>query len=337
MSAPCHNGGACLDSFTPSACVELASQSVAADAAKCSEVNFTQEDAVDRASCQAVTTIRSANVPACRYGADYDLPVDSYGCSCNPGFTGVVCEVDVNECISNPCKHGGMCVESSMVKFNISANTYGPHGNESISDELAAAVASALAHNESGGLSYNTYICDCLGWDGFNCEVDIDECASMPCENGGVCLDSLSGYEERQVLHADRSLGTRLPEPFFTRLFEALTIPVGDFLCRCPAGWAGDKCHIDADECLSAPCYNGEACAESSTDPALAPNEYRCTCATGWASPNLGCTVNIDECASDPCQNGAECYDGLDEFACNCIDGFAGDVCDEDVDVCWYW
>ena len=26
-----------------------------------------------------------------------------------------------------------------------------------------------------------------------------------------------------------------------------------------------------------------------------------------------------------------------DGFACNCVDGFAGDVCDEDVDVCWYW
>ena len=32
------------------------------------------------------------------------------------------------------------------------------------------------------------YECDCVtGWSGFLCDVDIDECLSLPCRNGGAC------------------------------------------------------------------------------------------------------------------------------------------------------
>lgn len=34
-----------------------------------------------------------------------------YSCSCNPGYTGLNCENEINECYSNPCKNGGQCVD----------------------------------------------------------------------------------------------------------------------------------------------------------------------------------------------------------------------------------
>ena len=57
---------------------------------------------------------------------------------------GVNCEVDVNECASNPCQNSARC--------------------------------------EDG---VNRYTCQCiLGFDGVNCEVNADPCAGVTCLNG---------------------------------------------------------------------------------------------------------------------------------------------------------
>jgi len=37
-------------------------------------------------------------------------------CKCSLGYTGRLCEQDINECESNPCQNGGRCVESCGAK-----------------------------------------------------------------------------------------------------------------------------------------------------------------------------------------------------------------------------
>ncbi len=32
-------------------------------------------------------------------------------CTCKPGYTGQYCERNVDECLSSPCKNGGICVD----------------------------------------------------------------------------------------------------------------------------------------------------------------------------------------------------------------------------------
>ena len=103
--------------------------------------------------------------------------------------------------------------------------------------------------------------------------LDIDDCASSPCQNGGKCIDG-----------------------------------VASFTCQCDPGWAGDVCDeskynakkvldvnfvtkksslldrwvkiyysifADVDECASHPCQNGATCIDEI-------NDYSCDCAAGF-------------------------------------------------------
>lgn len=62
---------------------------------------------------------------------------------------------------------------------------------------------------------------------GSRCELEINECLSNPCLNGGVCEDQAGGY-----------------------------------ICSCAVGFSGDHCEVDVDECYSAPCLNGGQCQD---------------------------------------------------------------------------
>ena len=42
---------------------------------------------------------------------------------------------------------------------------------------------------------YRTYSCYCIdGYTGKQCQTNWDECWSMPCLNGGTCIDGVAAY-----------------------------------------------------------------------------------------------------------------------------------------------
>ena len=65
------------------------------------------------------------------------------------------------------------------------------------------------------------------------------------------------------------------------------------FRCNCLAGFTGDNCEIDINECASQPCKNGN-CQDL-------VNSYKCeNCASlGFTGPQ--CDIPIDYCSSSPC------------------------------------
>ncbi|KAM5327344.1 sushi, nidogen and EGF-like domain-containing protein 1 isoform 1-T13 [Glossophaga mutica] len=179
----------------------------------------------------------------------------SYTCSCLSGFTGKTCQLDVNECASQPCQNGGTCT----------------HG-------------------------VNSFSCQCLaGFGGPTCETAQSPCDAKACPNGGRC----------QMVS-------------------------GSAVCTCPAGYTGEDCETNVDECASGPCLNGGSCVD------LVGN-FTCLCAEPFEGPrcetrnglrpSTGSPPMPDTCLSAPCQNGGTCVDADQGHVCECPGGFMGPDC----------
>ena len=144
--------------------------------------------------------------------------------------------------------------------------------------------------------------------------------------------------------------------------------------CYCAAGFTGDSCNLQIDECRQfrsengndePPCLNGGTCIDQL-------NSFRCQCAPGFQgdrcqeevdlcsvdpAPCLNgatcsnyrtffqcncapgfrgkhCEINIDDCLNEPCTNGGQCFDLVNDFRCNCLAGFEGKQCQINIDDC---
>ena len=38
--------------------------------------------------------------------------------------------------------------------------------------------------------------------------------------------------------------------------------------------------------------------------------------------------IDINDCEADSCKNGATCVDGINEFSCQCLEGYEGKACE---------
>ncbi|XP_072047221.1 low-density lipoprotein receptor-related protein 5-like [Amphiura filiformis] len=262
----------------------------------------------------------------CQNGGSCEDGINGYMCSCSVGFSGINCEIGSNPCSSSPCMNGATCVSGgNSYTCNCALGFAGTVCEQDINECASNPCLNGATCNDGIG----RYECSCLdGFSGTQCGVVTNFCSSNPCWNGATCNTVTNGYTCTCVLgFIGVNCETNIPECNSNPCINGgiCVDLVNGFSCMCQSGYEGDHCQTELDECFSFPCSNGATCINF-------VNGFLCLCVEGYYGRN--CEADINECASNPCLNGATCNDGIGRYDCSCLDGFSGTQCTLDINEC---
>ena len=250
----------------------------------------------------------------CRNGGTCQSAVGGMVCLCRPGYAGILCEIKVNVCRTNPCQNGGKCVRAP--------------------------------HRKSG------FRCRCKApFHGRRCEQQKNACSARPCKARGRCIPDTSRPEGFRCRCRRGRTGPRCESPAAVSLVRSVidcsssttgkrpclnggtcaTTGSGS-RCYCPLGYLGRRCERRAIQCDSSPCQNSGTCLQ-------AAKYFRCLCPMMYVGRLCEKRrPQIIGCDHDPCRrhdSTAKCTDlPGGGFQCRCSAGWTGERCDVSGDPC---
>ncbi|XP_056270868.1 sushi, nidogen and EGF-like domain-containing protein 1 isoform X4 [Pseudoliparis swirei] len=186
----------------------------------------------------------------------------------------------------------------------------------------------------------SSFTCSCLtGFTGRRCQIDVDECASHPCQNGGTCEDQINSFLCRCApgytgTQCETDIDECKDRPC---LNNALCVQGTDsFTCVCEPGYTGVLCETDINECESQPCQNGGECVDQVANfTCICPAAFTgALCETELVVLQVNSTETENQtaaCEEDDCTEHRICEDaGSGAYNCTCAPGFYGDECEEE-------
>lgn len=175
----------------------------------------------------------------------------AFECECMRGYLGVLCEIEIDECESSPCKNGGVCVDR-VDKYECSCDSSKFTGKRC---ETAVDQICQMDCGENGACDSTINRCVCvLGYQGDHCEIVDDEqfCKPNPCKNNGVCYPNTVKQS---------------------------------FTCICSPGYKGQVCEQPPGPCDLVNCVHGECQIETS----------QCLCKEGWEGQSCDKAIEVSD------------------------------------------
>ena len=223
-------------------------------------------------------------------------------------------------CDMEPCANQGVCNNSL---------SFGTISHVSYKQNIF--ISPYVAHS---------YECICaLGSAGKDCDINIDDCLNIFCQNGAKCVDLLQDFY------------CECPEGVFGKYCEntishcatnscqnggICVEKITHFECECGDDFYGETCQFSftrmTDLCATIECQNNSTCTSSKWN-------YTCTCQVGFSGESCGIHTNGSStpCSSNPCRHGGVCIGDLMEpqsYKCLCVDGYTGTDCCYPLDAC---
>ena len=173
--------------------------------------------------------------------------IREYPCECYPGYELTEKDecIDIDHCANDPCGPNGICSDYTSMS---PAYTY----------EFAIV---SYTEDSSYNAATGTYMCDCnRGYEFQNgaC-LDIDDCASNPCDPNGKCIDGVDKYS------CNCNSGYEFIDGTCMDIDNCGNNPCGDngtcvdgieeYSCECDPGYdQTDGTCLNVDDCYGSPC-----------------------------------------------------------------------------------